>query len=146
MSEVWWGDNGGSPMSASIAELSRQVALIRPCKSVDEKGNCTLPSLVDLGSYEPQKCPGYLHRWGSTSPVEIYDYAHALDQPGIDAWLWELEGELQQAGWTFGYWGIRGEPWYADSPEGKGWDCLSEPGTPEGRVRLVLRAWLEMKK
>lgn len=58
--------------------------------------------------------------------------------------LYELEGELQQAGWSFDY--------ATNDPEG-GWVAmnhrtpgvgLKEPGTAEGRARLILRAWLAM--
>lgn len=60
--------------------------------------------------------------------------------------LYELEGELQKAGWTFYFdsaveRSVKAEPrWIALSPHG---ELRTEPGTAEGRVRLILRAYLE---
>ncbi len=52
--------------------------------------------------------------------------------------LWELEGECQRAGGVFGVIGTD----YCYIP--KNGPMLTEPATPEGRVMLVLRAWLAM--
>ncbi len=60
--------------------------------------------------------------------------------------LWELEGECQRAGWTFFCReGLDQFYWVADQPTHSAFASLTEPATPEGRVRLVLRAWLQMQ-
>lgn len=105
----------------SIAELSRQVA--------EAKGCSRTPCFLNA-------CPNYEHvDW--RAPDTDVEFADMSDP----ARLWELEGELQQAGWTFGW---LNDHWDCSPPLGVRFEPDREPGTPEGRVRLVLRAWLEM--
>lgn len=54
--------------------------------------------------------------------------------------LWELEGECQEKKWHFGK---LDDIWVARCL-GEQYQSLTEPAIPEGRVRLILRAWLEM--
>ncbi len=117
----------------TLDELSRQVA---------EKKGCWW-KVAGFPCPARKRCPEYHHDAGRREGVlwPPHNYAQPRN-------LWELEGECQEAGVLLSYLDQvddeYGDPleasWIADyGPH----FYFTEPATPEGRVRLVLRTWIE---
>lgn len=79
--------------------------------------------------------------FGSPPGVAYRDDIHLTAINADPARLYELEGELQQAGWQFFF----NDSWNIYRAYDRDQPPFTYPGTPEGRARLILRAWLEMK-
>lgn len=101
------------------------------------------PSIPELAAEVAKKHGWEQERTGAW--IQPGGTIRVFGQPGYEtpARLWELEGDAMQAGWSFGV-----------SPDRKRFQAFDQRGylfdeeeaTPEGRVRLVLRAWIEMQR
>lgn len=112
-----------SAPTQTLAELSRAVAEKRPCEYAKRSNGCWA-----------RLCPGWAHSVTMGESADLFVEIDFTDP----ARLFELEGELLQAG--INIYLVRGNNAYYMCRAGD--RTFTEPGTAEGRTRLILRAWI----